>query len=227
VPVARHAWLATLLLSGFALASAVGPLRDAHAQAQPRGGPERDPKKLRPGVFLYAVPGLGDPSFAETVVLLVAYDKAGAMGLVVNRPTRVPLRELLKNEPEAQKSELHFYWGGPVQPEAVHALVRTSSPSESAQRVLGDVCITGDVGDVRAALARLDASARVKLFTGYAGWTAGQLEIEVRAGAWVLEPADARSVFTDDPDLWQRVHEILERLVAWNGDEALATDASV
>jgi len=126
----------------------------------------------------------------------------------------VPLRELLKDEPEAQKSELRFYSGGPVEPGTVHALVRSSSPSESAHRVLGDVYITGDLADVRGALARPDASARVKLLTGYAGWAAGQLEIEVRAGAWVLEPADARSVFTEDPNLWERVHEILERLVA-------------
>lgn len=215
MPIARPAWPAVLLVSGLALVSSVGgSLADLHAQGQPRSGPERDPRKLRPGVFLYAVPGLGDPSFAETVVLLIACDKAGAMGLVVNRPTRVPLRERLKDEPEAQRSDLRFYWGGPVQPETVHALVRSSSPSDSARRVLGDVYITGDLADVRGALARPDASARVKLLAGYAGWTAGQLEIEVRAGAWVLERADARSVFTEDPNLWERVHEILERLVA-------------
>jgi len=214
VPVRRTGGvlLGTLAVTGLVLVAQTSSLASSPGQA--RSGPERDPKKLRPGVFLYAVPGLGDPSFAETVVLLIAYDKAGAMGLVVNRPTRVPLRELLTNEPGAQKSDLHFYWGGPVQPQAVHALVRTSSPSGSARRVLDDVYISGDVADVREALARPDAAARVKLFTGYAGWTGGQLEIEVRAGAWVVEPADARSVFTDDPDLWERVHEILERLVA-------------
>ena len=73
----RLALLAALLGAGLSLASA----------GSTRGTPERDPKKLRPGVFLYAVPTLGDPSFAETVVLLIAYDKAGAMGLVVNKPT--------------------------------------------------------------------------------------------------------------------------------------------
>jgi putative transcriptional regulator len=200
--------LATLLGAGLSLASERSP-------GQARGGPERDPKKLRPGVFLYAAPGMGDPNFAETVVLLVAYDKTGAMGFVVNRPTRVPLRELLKSTPEAEKSELRFHWGGPVQPEAVHALVRSNWPSQSARRVLDDVYVTGDITDVREALGRPDASTKVKLFTGYAGWGGGQLEIEVRAGAWILEPADARSVFAPDGlDLWERVYEILERLVA-------------
>src|SRR5262245_2759216 len=166
------ATIATLLLAALALAS----------------GPERDPKKLRPGMLLYAVPGMGDPNFAETVVLLVAYDKSGAMGFVVNRQTRVPLRELLKSVPEAETSELRFHWGGPVQPSAVHALVRTHWPSESARRVVGDVYVTGDVEDVREALRRPDAPQKVKLLAGYAGWGAGQLESEVRAGAWILEP---------------------------------------
>jgi putative transcriptional regulator len=166
-------------------------------------------------VFLYAVPEMGDANFAQTVVLLVTHDKSGAMGFVVNRPTRVPLRELLKSVPEAEKSDLRFHWGGPVQPAAVHALVRSSWPSEGARRVLDDVYVTGDVEDVREALVRPNAFAKVKLFTGYTGWGRGQLEAEVRAGAWVLEPADARSVFAPDGlDIWQRVYEILERLVA-------------
>jgi putative transcriptional regulator len=81
--------------------------------------------------------------------------------------------------------------------------------------VLGDVYITGDAADLKQALARPDASAKLKLFTGYAGWGKGQLEMEVRAGAWVIEPADARSVFTQDGSLlWERVYEILERRVA-------------
>jgi putative transcriptional regulator len=202
--------------SGLAAATALAALLGAGALPQePLRGPERDPKRLRTGVFLYAVPQMGDPNFAETVVLLVAHDGSGSMGFVVNRPTRVPLRELLKSLPEAEKSELRFHWGGPVQPEAVHALVRTSWPSESARRVLGDVYITGDAADLKQALARPDASAKLKLFTGYAGWGKGQLEMEVRAGAWVIEPADARSVFTQDGSLlWERVYEILERRVA-------------
>ena len=211
----RPAVLATLLIAGLTLASEVGRPADANAPGQSHRGPERDPRKLRPGIFLYAVPEMGDPNFAQTVVLLVAHDKAGAMGFVLNRPTRVPLRELLKSPPEAERSELRFHWGGPVQPEAVHALIRTNWPSESARRVLGDVYLTRDAADLREPLVRPDAAAKLKLFTGYTGWGRGQLEAEVRAGAWVLEPADARSVFAPDAlDLWERVYEILERLVA-------------
>src|SRR5262245_49364259 len=211
----RLAFLAALLGAGLSLASAGRTLEGRDSPGPARGGPERDPKKLRPGVFLYAVPEMGDPNFAQTVVLLVSHDKAGAMGFVVNRPTRVPLRELLKTVPEAETSDLRFHWGGPVQPEAVHALVRSSWPSEKARRVVDDVQVTGDIATVREALARPDASTKLKLFTGYTGWGSGQLEAEVRAGAWVLEPADARSVFAPEGlDIWERVYAILERLVA-------------
>jgi putative transcriptional regulator len=158
---------------------------------------------------------MGDANFAEAVVLLVAHDESGSMGLIVNRRTRVPLRELLREIPDPAGRELRFYWGGPVQPEAIHALVRTSRPSDSARRVLSDVYITGDMAEVRAAVGQEDPESRLRVFTGYAGWGKGQLDTEVRAGAWVVDPADARSVFAPDGSgLWERVYAILERLIA-------------
>ena len=158
---------------------------------------------------------MGDANFAEAVVLLVAHDGSGSMGLIVNRRTRVPLRELLREIPDPAGRELRFYWGGPVQPEAIHALVRTSWPSDSARRVLSDVYVTGDMADVRAAVGQKDPESRLRVFTGYAGWGKGQLDAEVRAGAWVVDPADARSVFAPDGSgLWERVYAILERLIA-------------
>jgi len=177
--------------------------------------PTRDPAALRPGLFLYASPEQADSTFAETVVLLVEHGPTGSMGLVVNRPTRVPLREMLSDVKELRGSDLRFYWGGPVEPEIVLALVRTPSPSGSARSVLPEVHITGDLADVRAALAARDPGERLRVFTGYTGWGKGQLEAEVRAGAWVLERADARSVFAPDvSSLWHRVYRILEQLEA-------------
>jgi putative transcriptional regulator len=176
---------------------------------------DRDPRQLRPGVFLYASPAQQDPNFAESVVLLVEHGPSGSMGLVVNRPTRVPLQELLRSVEGREGRELHFYWGGPVQPQAILALVRTSWPSDSARSVLPEVYLTSDIADVRAALQHKEPGEKLRLFTGYAGWGAGQLAAEVRLGAWVLDRADARTIFAPDTsDLWQRVYRILERLEA-------------
>jgi putative transcriptional regulator len=175
--------------------------------------PDRDPARLKPGLFLYAAPGIADPRFAEAVVLLVRHGPDGSMGLVVNRPTDMPLGDALKEVGEARGSSLKVYWGGPVQPEAILALVRTRSPSPGAQTVVPDVQLTGDLADVRSALKGQEARDHLRVYTGYTGWAAGQLVLEMRAGVWVLDKADAPSVFAPDPSkLWPRVHDILKRL---------------
>jgi len=181
----------------------------------------RDPGQLRPGLFLYAAPVQQDPNFVESVVLLIEHGPEGSMGLVVNRPTRVPLRELLRGVEIPASRDLRFYWGGPVEPKAVLALVRTQRPSASARSVLPDVHLTGELADLRAALAERGPGERLRVYTGYAGWGAGQLATEVRAGAWVLDRADARSIFAPDTsELWLRVHRILERLEARTRSES-------
>jgi len=175
--------------------------------------PDPDGARLHPGLFLYAAPGVADSRFAESVVLLIRHGPDGSMGLVVNRPTDMPLHEALVEVEEARGSTLPVYWGGPVQPEAILALVRAPSARPGAQTVLPDVLLTGDLADVRAALKGHDTVSRLRVYTGYTGWGAGQLALEVRAGAWVLDKADAASVFAPDPEkLWLRVQDILKRL---------------
>jgi putative transcriptional regulator len=181
--------------------------------AAPGPSPDTDEARLRPGLFLYAAPGVADSRFAESVVLLIRHDPEGSMGIVVNRPTEMTLPEALVQVEEARRSTLPVYWGGPVQPEAILALVRAPSASSGAQTVLPDVHLTGDIADVRAALKGQDAAGCLRVYTGYTGWAAGQLAVEVRAGAWVLDKADAASVFAPDPTkLWPRVQDILKRL---------------
>ena len=183
------------------------------AGALPGPSSDRDPARLRPGLFLYAAPGLSETHFSETVVLLIEDGEAGSMGLVVNRPTGVPLGKALENVAEAGRTDLPLYWGGPVESEAVLALVRMPRPSAGARTVLPEVHLTGDMADVREALKGSDSRRRLRVYSGYAGWAAGQLPAEVRAGVWVLDRADAASVFAEDPEaLWPRVHVILERI---------------
>jgi putative transcriptional regulator len=102
-----------------------------------------------------------------------------------------------------------------VQPEAVTALVRSPRPSPRARTVLADVQITGDLADVREALAAPDPRRKVRVYSGYAGWGSRQLATEVRRGAWVLDRADAASVFSPEPSkLWEKVYLILDRVQA-------------
>jgi putative transcriptional regulator len=185
--------------------------------------PDRDPSRLRPGLFLYAAPGIADSRFAESVVLLVEHGEEGSMGLVVNRPTEMPIREALPSLRESKASTLRVYWGGPVKPEAILALVRVPKASAGVKTVLEDAHLTGDLADVRAALSGPDPARRLRVYAGCAGWTAGQLATEVRAGVWVMDRADVDSVFAPDPlALWDRVHLLLKRLEA-SGRSRLAT----
>lgn len=178
----------------------------------PPFGP-RDPKRLKPGVFLYAAPGLVGGSFTESVVLLVQHEDGGSMGLIINRPTKVSVQEAVPQLGERPGLELPLYFGGPVEVDGVLALVRSAKAVDGATRVLPDVYLCNDLRPVKQALRRPEVAQRLRVYAGYAGWTAGQLADELRAGAWVVGPADARSVFTSEPSsLWPRVHDLMRRI---------------
>jgi len=108
---------------------------------------------------------------------------------------------------------------------AIHALVRSPGSGSRARVVLADVYLTTEPSDVRAALADPDPGGRLRVYSGYAGWAAGQLAAEVRSGVWVIDRADAASVFSADPvKLWPRVHRILNRLEARARSEVKLSD---
>jgi putative transcriptional regulator len=171
--------------------------------------------QLKRGVLLYAMPDLPDPNFAQTVVLLLEHGADGSVGVVLNRPTARSVDEVLDVRSGTSGLDLDVWWGGPVQPKAVLSMVRTVWPGPRAQTILREVCVTPDLDDVRQVLGERGGRLRVRIFTGYAGWGRGQLEAEVRAGSWVLESADAATVFSTEPSrMWEKVREILTRLRA-------------
>jgi putative transcriptional regulator len=180
------------------------------------------PPSVKPGVFLYASPALGDPNFVETVVLLVHHSAEGSMGLVVNRPTRIPLSEAVRELGE-RRTELRLHQGGPVERERIVALVRSVKRLEGARPVLPDVHFTTELGRWKTIVREPDAESRLRVYAGYAGWSPGQLAEEVRRDMWVVGSADARSVFSADPSaLWPRVHQLRQRLEARGGPDVLS-----
>jgi putative transcriptional regulator len=171
--------------------------------------------QVKPGVFLYASPSLGDPNFVETVVLLVQHGPDGSMGLIVNRPTGVRVREAVDELAESRGLELRVYEGGPVQPDVVLALVRPPRAMANALRVLPDVQLSAEPRRWKELARDPEVDGRLRVYAGYAGWAPGQLARELRLGSWVVAPADARSVFSSEPKaLWPRVHDLMKRLEA-------------
>jgi len=193
----------------------VGGLAAALALALAPSGPtSEDPPPLlaRPGglagKLLVARPGMGDPRFSHTVVLLVRHDAGGTLGLVVNRPfEEVPIAGLLRRlglEPRGARGSLRMHYGGPVAPGSVFVLHTAEWHGDGTEVVARGIALTRTPGVLRA-LGAGTGPRRALLVLSCSGWAPGQLEREIRAGAWVAVPADPALVFDVEPDAkWER-----------------------
>jgi len=154
------------------------------------------------GQLLVASPSLLDPNFRRTVVLVTEHTDEGAAGLVLNRPSPAPVSELVPQlEPLVEDGE-EVWLGGPVQPNAVLVLGEFVDPIDAAVPLFGSLGFPSlDEPD-----EILPVTTRRRVFAGYAGWGAGQLESEVERDDWILEPASNDDAFTESPDeLWADV----------------------
>jgi putative transcriptional regulator len=164
------------------------------------------------GVVLVARPELGDPNFRETVVLVTRHPGGGAAGVILNRPTRVPVSQLLPEHEGLRGRTDRLFAGGPVAPRSLVAVFRSGTRAEGALRVLPDVYLTLDGGVLDGLLRRPDAPRELRLYAGYAGWAPGQLEAEIAREDWYLLAPDADTIFRADPlTLWR---ELLRRASA-------------
>jgi putative transcriptional regulator len=154
------------------------------------------------GQLLIAGPGLVDPNFWRTVVLVVEHSDEGALGLVLNRPSETTVGEAVSELEQLLEVDDPLYVGGPVQPSALIVLAEFDQPGEAALIAFEDV-------GVLASGAQEDPDLSVRrgrAFVGHAGWGPGQLDDEVERGDWILEPARREDAFTGAPlELWSQV----------------------
>ena len=166
------------------------------AAAQGAGAPN--------GVFLVAAPDLRDPNFRHSVVLVTQTEDGGSVGFIVNRPGERSLAEILPQNELLKRFTEPLYRGGPVDAAGLFAIFRAKQNPPGAIRVLGDVSFALDPAVVEQLLHR--PPERVRFFNGYAGWTSGQLALELAAGGWYVLHADAGTVFRKDMDhLWEEL----------------------
>lgn len=164
------------------------------------------------GTLLVAAPGLTDPNFNRTVILVLEHGTNGALGLVLNRPGTRTLPALWDEEEHGPcPVDLPVMTGGPL----VGPLMVLYSDGTTADREVVPGVSFAMGKDVLAPLVA-DASRPVRVFAGYAGWGGGQLEEELRGGAWMVTTATAPFVFGDADVLWDRVSRRVadERLVS-------------
>ena len=142
--------------------------------------------------------------FQRTVVLICQHDAEGAFGLVLNRDTGSKVGEMIVSELPDTLKEFPLYLGGPVQPTALSFLHTDSFLPD------GDVMPNLSLGHSLDTLLEIgesfSPSRKVKMFAGYAGWSPGQLEDEMKRDAWLTHPASLELVFDIDPSrLWETV----------------------
>lgn len=158
------------------------------------------------GQLLVATPSLKDPNFDRTVVLLVAHEPGGALGVVLNRATEVPVSEALGSWALLARDPAVLFEGGPVQPESAICLARMRP---KAPRAKGFHPVSGSVGTLDLSgdpEALRESVAGIRVFAGYSGWSAGQLEEEVSTGSWFVFDALPGDAFMERPDdLWPMV----------------------
>jgi putative transcriptional regulator len=154
------------------------------------------------GQLLVASPGLLDPNFRRAVVLITEHSDEGAAGLVLNRPSPAPVADIVPQlEPLVEDGE-QVWVGGPVQPNAVLVLGEFLDPEDAAVPLFGALGFPAldEPEDVA------ERTIRHRVFAGYAGWGAGQLESELGREDWIIEPAQNDDAFTEAPDdLWADV----------------------
>lgn len=171
-------------------------------------------EQISPGTLLLASEKLGDPNFAESVVLILQHDNdTGTLGLIINRRTEVPLSRVFPKIEHASSDPV--YMGGPVATSSGQALLRRPNKTEDIKHVLGDIYVTGKKETIEQSVRSRAESSQFRLYLGYAGWAPGQLESEIQLGAWSVLKASAPIVFDHDPDsLWSRLKHESEMQIA-------------
>jgi putative transcriptional regulator len=154
------------------------------------------------GQLLIAGPGLLDPNFWRTVVLIVEHSDEGALGLVLNRPSETTVGEAVSELHQLLDLDDPLFVGGPVQPSALIVLAEFDQPDDAALIAFEDIGVLASGAHEDPALS----VRRGRAFVGHAGWGPGQLDDEVQRGDWILEPAHREDAFSGEPlELWPRV----------------------
>jgi len=159
-------------------------------------------EQLAAGKLLVATPKSQDPDLSRSVILLIHCDRDGAIGLMLNRPSKVPLRDVM---PELKNAKAPVFAGGPVTI-GVRALLKSSSKPDQAPHLFADVSVISTKSTLEKLIAAHTPPNVFRVYAGYTGWTLGQLQDEVNRGLWQVLPGDAGVIFDPAPEkLWDRL----------------------
>lgn len=179
---APRGWLWTVGLAALLLAGTSA--RVSAAAAQPENA-----------ILMAAQAEVADPFFEDSLVLVMNNLGPGPVGLIVNRPTPVPISRLFPQLKRLQGMPDKLYFGGPVDIDSVWFLIRTTSRPQQSVQVLPDVYLSASRALLTQLLSRSNPMQDLRIFVGHAGWTPEQLRAEINSGAWALKRAAADTIF--------------------------------
>jgi len=165
-------------------------------------------QEIAGGTLLVANSELGDPNFSRSVVLLLRHDDSGAIGVVINRVTSLePAKVFPELGDGLGKYSGTLYRGGPLAPGRVLFLVRgLAAATVQGPEILEKVFLSADPESLPGITRLASGPDEFRIYAGHAEWTAGQLENEIKHGAWTTVPATADVVFSDKPQkLWEQL----------------------
>ena len=174
-------------------------------------------QEIANGSLLVASPELADPNFSHSVVLVLRRDDNGAIGVVINRVTSLaPSKIFPELSPTLGSYAGKLYRGGPLAPSRLLFLVRgLAAATVNGPEIVDKVFLAADPDSLPEILRLSQGPDEFRMFAGHAEWTAGQLESEVKHGAWRVVPATAEVVFSDKPTkLWETLSTRADQVTA-------------
>ncbi|GAB2904192.1 YqgE/AlgH family protein [Uliginosibacterium flavum] len=149
--------------------------------------------------FLIAMPAMTDDNFARSLVYVAEHNEDGALGIIINRPLELSVKDLLERVEIPPQTDAGFdaapvFFGGPVQTDRGFVLHRPLGEWQSSLQVTPEIALTSS-RDILQSLAETGQPKDVLISLGYAGWGAGQLEEELAQNGWLTVEADPRIIF--------------------------------
>lgn len=168
-------------------------------------------RAIQKGMLLVAHPSLTDPNFQQTVVLVCEHGAEGTLGVIINRPTEVPLSEALPNVSVLKGTSYVLFAGGPVQPDGILMLFRVVEAPGRLRKILERVYFGLNREILERVITDPHPTETFRAYAGYAGWAPGQVEFEMAMGSWAVIPADPSSIFDKAPEtLWAEMVEAIQ-----------------
>lgn len=161
------------------------------------------------GKLLVAMPSLKDPHFNNAVVLLVRYSAKGAVGLIINRPTRLTLATEFEALVSKSLEGDALFWGGPVGMNRRVMLVERGTDETDAKPqkpLMERLYFANSLQQFQDLLSQDQPQQRFRIYAGYAGWGASQLEHEILRGDWIVMPGNVDLIMQSDTEsIWPQL----------------------